>query len=130
MKIGLVAVDSQYPNYALMKISAYYKKSWCQVEWANNFEHYDIVYKSKIFSFTPDDLFAYNADAIYRGGTGYSLSNTLIDDIEHIQPDYSIYPQIDDKTAYGFLTRGCPNKCKWCVVPIKEGNIKPYMDVE
>ena len=130
MKIGLVAVDSKYPNYALMKISAYYKKKGCYVEWANNFEHYDIVCKSKIFSFTPDDLFAYNADVIHKGGTGYSLSNTLIDDIEYIQPDYSIYPQIDIKTAYGFLTRGCPNKCKWCVVPIKEGNIKPYMDVE
>ena len=32
--------------------------------------------------------------------------------------------------AYGFLTRGCPNKCKWCVVPKKEGPIAPYMDIE
>lgn len=30
----------------------------------------------------------------------------------------------------GFLTRGCPNKCKWCVVPTKEGKITPYMDIE
>ena len=130
MKIGLVAVDSKYPNYALMKISAFYKERDCHVEWANNFEHYDIIYKSKIFSFTPDDLFAYDADFIIKGGTGYNLSTTLHEDIEYTQPDYSIYPQIDNKTAYGFLTRGCPNKCKWCIVPIKEGNIKPYMDVE
>ena len=47
-----------------------------------------------------------------------------------MQPDYSIYPQIDGKTAYGFLTRGCVNKCKWCIVPTKEGKIKPYMDIE
>lgn len=47
-----------------------------------------------------------------------------------MQPDYSIYPQIDDKTAYGFITRGCPNKCSFCVVPKKEGGIRPYMDVE
>ena len=47
-----------------------------------------------------------------------------------MQPDYSIYPQIDSKTAYGFLTRGCPNRCKWCVVPKKEGKITPYMDIE
>ena len=33
-------------------------------------------------------------------------------------------------TAYGFLTRGCPNKCRWCVVPRKEGAIVPYMDVD
>ncbi|MGN1216734.1 MAG: radical SAM protein, partial [Phocaeicola sp.] len=45
-------------------------------------------------------------------------------------PDYSIYPSIGKKTAYGFITRGCPNKCKWCIVPEKEGNVKPYMDVE
>lgn len=44
--------------------------------------------------------------------------------------DYSIYPSIDKKTAYGFLTRGCPNCCKWCVVPKKEGKVKPYMDVD
>jgi hypothetical protein len=50
--------------------------------------------------------------------------------IEFVTPDYSIYPNIDDRTAYGFLTRGCPNRCKWCVVPRKEGGIKPYMDVE
>lgn len=130
MRIGLVAVDSQYPNYALMKISAYYKKHYCYVEWANSFEHYDIVYKSKIFNFTPDDMFAYNCDVLLKGGTGYSLYTELRSDIEYMQPDYSLYPQIDSKTAYGFLTRGCPNKCKWCVVPIKEGNIKPYMDVE
>ena len=41
-----------------------------------------------------------------------------------------MYPSIDKKTAYGFLTRGCPNKCKWCVVPKKEGQITPYMDIE
>lgn len=47
-----------------------------------------------------------------------------------MQPDYNLYPRIDNKTAYGFLTRGCPNKCKWCVVPTKEGKISPYMDIE
>ena len=42
----------------------------------------------------------------------------------------SIYPLIPKDTAYGFLTRGCPNKCSWCVVPTKEGAIRPYMDVD
>ena len=50
--------------------------------------------------------------------------------MEYLVPDYSIYPGIDNKTAYGFLTRGCPNRCKWCVVPEKEGNIHKYMDVD
>lgn len=67
---------------------------------------------------------------IIKGGTGYDLTTTLPDEIDRLQPDYSIYPSIDKKTAYGFLTRGCPNRCKWCVVPKKEGKVKPYMDVD
>lgn len=131
MNIGLIAVDSDFPNLALMKISAWHKQQGDQVEWYTPFEQYDIVYMSKIFSFTEDyRQWITNAKHIRIGGTGYDLYTTLDEDVEYCQPDYSIYPSIDKKTAYGFLTRGCPNKCKWCVVPRKEGNIKPYMDVD
>ena len=92
--------------------------------------HYDKAYFSKIFNFTPDFGYYPQADEVERGGTGYDLHKNLPEGIDRLQPDYSIYPQIDRKTAYGFLTRGCPNHCKWCVVPKKEGNIRPYMDVE
>lgn len=54
MRIGLIAVDSDYPNLALMKISAYHKKEGDKVEWYNTFQHYEIVYMSKVFTFTPD----------------------------------------------------------------------------
>ena len=50
-------------------------------------------------------------------------------EVDRLQPDYSIY-NIDSNLSYGFLTRGCPNRCKWCVVPKKEGKISPYMDIE
>lgn len=131
MKIGLIAVDSTYPNLALMKISYYHKSKGDHVEWYTPFENYDIVYMSKIFSFTPDfDQCIINAMHIRKGGTGYDLHSKLPAEIEYSNPDYSIYPSIDKNTAYGFLTRGCPNKCKWCVVPKKEGDVHPYMDVE
>lgn len=42
-------------------------------------------------------------------------------EVEHIYPDYSIYPQYTDNTAYGFLTRGCPRGCGFCHVARKEG---------
>ena len=131
MKIGLIDVDrTKFPNLALMKISAYYKAYGEEVEWANPiFSNYDKVYMSKIFNFTPDIRDFYDCEVI-KGGTGYNLTTILPTEIDNSSPDYSIYPQIDKKTAYGFLTRGCPNKCKWCVVPIKEGNVKPYKDVE
>lgn len=130
MNIGLIAVDSDYPNLALMKISAWHKSQGDLVEWYNPFDQYDIVYMSKIFSFTPDyGQWITNAKHIRKGGTGYDLHSVLPEEMEFVVPDYSLYPSIDNKTAYGFLTRGCPNKCKWCVVPRKEGNIRPYMDV-
>ena len=53
------------------------------------------------------------------GGTGYDLKNVLPDEIEHIYPDYSLYGIKD--TAYGFLTRGCPRHCAFCIVGDKEG---------
>ena len=140
MKIGLVDVDGHakkkkwgatvYPNLALCKIARWHKQQGDDVEWAIGFEHYDRIYMSKVFNFSPDDLTAYDADEIIRGGTGYDITSQLPDEIDRTQPDYSIYPHIPGDTAYGFLTRGCPNKCKWCVVPRKEGGIRPYMDVD
>lgn len=134
MRIGLIDCDrTHYPNLALMKISAYHKANGDDVEWYNNFETYDKVYVAKVFNFTPDPtqyiIFPPQTEVI-KGGTGFDIHSVLPPLIERTIPDYSLYPQIDNKTAYGFLTRGCPNHCKWCVVPIKEGIVKPYMDID
>jgi hypothetical protein len=130
--IGLIDVDghSGFPNLALMKISAYHKLMGDSVEWAMPmFQNYDKVYMSKVFTWTPDNMDIWNCE-VEKGGTGYDIHKNLPDEIDRLQPDYSIYPNIDNKTAYGFLTRGCPNHCKWCIVPKKEGMIRPYMDIE
>lgn len=129
--IGLIDVDGgKFPNYALMKIARYYRDQGIAVEWANPmFGNYDKVYISKIFNFSEDNADIWNCE-VDRGGTGYDLRKELPKEIDNCQPDYSIYPHLDQKVAYGFLTRGCPNKCKWCVVPIKEGAVRPYRDVE
>lgn len=120
MKIGLYDVDGHnFPNLPLMKISAYHKKQGDFVDWANTFEHYNIVYMSKVFSFTPDFEYYFNADKVIKGGTGYDLHNKLPMEIENMYPDYSLYPKF--KEAYGFLTRGCPRNCEFCVVGEKEG---------
>lgn len=132
MRIGLIDVDGKgngFPNLALMKISAYHKAQGDMVEWANPmFGKYDRVYKSKVFTFSEDDGDIYDCEII-KGGTGYDIYAKLPAEIDAMQPDYSIY-NIDSKVAYGFLTRGCPNKCKWCVVPIKEGKVQAYRDVD
>lgn len=92
--------------------------------------HCDKVYISKIFNFSPDVDWCIDADEIVKGGTGYDIKSCLPVEVDRTQPDYSIYPLLPKDTAYGFLTRGCPNKCKWCVVPLKEGTIRPYMDID
>lgn len=123
MKIGLIDVDGHnYPNLALMKISAWHKSQGDDVEWYSPFaEHYDVVYMSKVFTHTNDyGYFINNADKIEKGGTGYDIKKDLPEDIDRLQPDYDLYC-IDKNTAYGFLTRGCIRKCPWCVVPKKEG---------
>lgn len=130
MKIGLIAVDSKHPNLALMKISKWHKLRGDNVEWYDGISHYDKVYSAKVFTFTPDYGYFINSDEMEKGGTGYDLHKVLPEEIDRLQPDYTIYPKIDAKTAYGFLTRGCPNKCRWCVVPEKEGDVHPYMDVD
>jgi hypothetical protein len=133
MKIGLIDVDGHnFPNLALMKLSAYHKAKGDDVEWYSIFEPmYDVVYMAKVFTHTNDyNQVIQNSRQIIKGGTGYDLTSKLPQEAEKIVPDYSLYPSIDQKTAYGFLTRGCIRKCPWCVVPKKEGGIKPYQDVD
>lgn len=129
-KIGLIDVDGHnYPNLALMKLSAHHKANGDIVEWYNGIDHYDKVYQSKVFSFTPDEYRVIQADIIEKGGSGYGDYNKdLPFEIEHICPDYTIYPMY--KHAYGFTTRGCINKCAFCIVPKKEGIIKEHAEIE
>lgn len=134
MRVGLIDVDGKnFPNIVLMKISAHCKQQGDTVEWYTPFsERYNVVFMSKVFSFTPDYDLVINANRVVRGGTGYCISLingkevfdkaeniVLPEEIEHIYPDYSLYNITD--TAYGFLTRGCPRGCEFCIVGKKEG---------
>lgn len=149
MKIGLIDADLMwgkyakgrrygktkadiFPNLALMKLSAWHKKQGDEVEWYFGLNHYDRVYVSKVFSTTPETSDMINASEIIRGGSGYAIDlidgkeiwngkdKPLPSQIEHIMPDYSLYPMVKD-TAIGFLSRGCPRGCKFCHVAAKEG---------
>ncbi|HGM3508422.1 TPA: hypothetical protein ACKOR7_003014 [Clostridioides difficile] len=121
MKIGLIDVDGHnFSDLALMKISAYHKRQGDNVEFVNFFKGYDKVYKSKVFTFTQDESTIIRAKEIAQGGTGYDLSNKLPAKIEEMYPDYGLYNI--ENTAYGYLTRGCPRGCEFCIVQEKEGS--------
>ena len=104
-----------------MKLSAWHKAKGDEVDFAIPLMQYDRIYMAKVFDdhYTHDDLTAYQCDEIIKGGTGYGLEKTLPNDIEQMFPDYSLYGITD--TAYGFLTRGCPRHCPFCIVGDKEG---------
>lgn len=126
MRVCLIDIDGHnYANLALMKLSTCHKAKGDTVELcahaeANNF---DFGYASKVFSFTAmPDLPAH----IELGGSGLDIHKDLPDEVEHIRPDYSLYG-LDH--SLGFLTRGCPRRCGWCVVPDKEGAIRAHADI-
>lgn len=96
--------------------------------------HLDKVYMSKIFSFSPEYPYHINADEIITGGSGYCIEledgrevyrkerdKNLPYEVEHIYPDYSLYPQFTQDTAYGRLTMGCPRACSFCHTSVKDG---------
>lgn len=136
MRIGLIDVDGHnFPNLALMRISAWHKAHGDEVEWWwSDFIHYDIVYMSKVFSdtYSPDVPEPMNADKVIKGGTGYAIHlengsevfdkekhKSLPEEVERMFPDYSIYPQFD--FAVAMTSRGCPRGCSFCHVAAKEG---------
>lgn len=129
MRVGLIDVDGHnFPNLPLMKLSAWHKKQGDYVEWYDPLtawlNPFDRVYMSKVFTFTPDYEHPVCAHEIIKGGTGYeypSGGNPLSEEVEHTYPDYSLYPDLCKDTAYGFLTRGCPRGCDFCIVGKKEG---------
>ena len=126
MRVGLIDVDGHnFPNLALMRISAWHKSQGDVVEWWwSDLTHYDIVYMSKVFSgtYTKDKPEPLNADRVIKGGTGYAISTIdgrevydkskdpdLPPEIEAMAPDYSIYPQY--AFAISMTSRGCPRGC-------------------
>lgn len=143
MRIGLIDVDGHnFPNLPLMKLSAWHKQNGDSVEWYMPIQHgfplppMDKVYMSKVFSFTPDYWDFVNAKEVIKGGSGYCISlengkevyhkendSQLPYEVEHIYPDYSLYPELTKDTAYGFMSRGCPRGCNFCHVEAKEGRM-------
>ena len=136
MKIGLIDVDGHnFPNFALMRISGYMKAQGHDVEWARKrdlFEqvHYDRIYASKVFTFSPDiDRKEYICDEWHTGGTGYDIKSRLPQEIEQsTRMDYSLYPQYPFSVQ--FFSRGCIRHCPFCLVHDKEGYIQPVTPVD
>lgn len=126
MRVALHDADKMdFPNLALMKISAFHKACGDVVEWYQPGGVFDAVYSSKVFTFTPEDPTL--PPWTIKGGTGYDIHTVLPAHIDGCYPDYSLY---ECEHGLGFLTRGCIRSCPWCFVPLKEGAIRAESDIE
>lgn len=133
----LLDVDSRFPNLALMKISRYFKEQGCKVVLARKdsfIKGVEAVYASCVFFSSPsrkriERLKKYYGESLILGGSGVDVYKRLPRKIEKLPADYRLYPELKDR-AIGFLTRGCPFNCPFCIVPVKEGKIHQVNDLD
>ncbi len=133
----LVDVDGTLPNLALMKLSRHSKAQGCQVVLARGVKELpraETILASCVFNTAQsarrvEILRRHYGAALQVGGSGVDLHLRLTPEIEALAPDYSLYPELEDR-ALGFLTRGCPQHCPFCVVPIKEGAPRQVSDLD
>ncbi len=133
----LIDVDSTLPNLALMKLSRHFKNQNRKVTLARrkaDFERVNEVFASCVFAFPTsavkvERLRKKFGSALQLGGSGVDIKLRLSPEIENLPADYSLYPELGDR-ALGFLTRGCPLHCPFCIVPIKEGKPKVVSDLD
>ena len=133
----LVDVDGAMPNLALMKLSRHLKNQGKRVLLSRvqaAMPEVDSVFASSVFS-NPGSARRVTAlrerygDRVELGGSGISLKTRLPREIEELDADLSLYPELGDR-AIGFLTRGCPRRCPFCVVPLKEGKPRQVSDLK
>lgn len=138
-RIRITHLDGSLPNIALMKLSHWHKARGHEVAFKRSptpelwEPRYDRVYGSAIFAFSRDrvERFVNNFPEAIVGGTGtgsvVTVENTLGLAQEYPHLDYSIYPAYE--ASIGFTQRGCRLKCKFCVVPTKEGKARSVLTI-
>lgn len=127
----LTQIDGKLPNLALMKLAAHHRAQDDAIHFTKRVERdmlepaYDRVYGSAVFQFSADRVARFRQqfpDAIV-GGTHDLTDKRTVEQFlgveENERYDYSIYPKFTG--SIGFTQRGCRFRCKFCVVPGKEG---------
>ena len=127
MKVNLIDLDVStrrraFPNLALMKLSSYHKMRDDEVYLNFPLCQPNIIYASCVFSWNRRQADGKLPATAHKGGAGISPKAELPYEIEHIKPDYDLYPNWN--FSLGFTSRGCSRHCPWCIVPLKEGAIK------
>lgn len=122
MNVGLYNLEPRIVNSAMMRVSMFHKRRGDSVELYKHENHssYSRIYAFSIFDFTPKRFVTRN---MITGGTGFNIRTKLPPEMEREQYDWSLYPDCDFSLVW--FSTGCIRKCPFCVVPEKEGHIRP-----
>lgn len=138
MKVWLIDLDGKMENLALMRLSAWHKQRGdtvvlkrCANRRGVDFSQAlpplwgtpDKVYVSCIFRWHEQQAIQFQSlwnGRATLGGTGIDIETKLPPEIADEPVDYSLYGR---QRVVGFITRGCNNRCPWCVVWRKEGQL-------
>jgi hypothetical protein len=140
MNALLLQLDGKLPNLALMRIAAHHRDRGDSVTFRQAFhasrvaphlgDRFDLVYASAIFDRSKplcEEVRRQWPDAIL-GGTGWDMSTTVEQHgIETDLLDWDLYPSYPH--SIGFTQRGCRLTCSFCVVPRKEGKVRPLSTI-
>ncbi|MFH0946275.1 MAG: hypothetical protein V2A76_13830 [Planctomycetota bacterium] len=137
----LLDVDSRIPNLALMKLGGWLRAQGRKVMLLRRNDCLrargdaaEQAYASCVFRHPASQRRVCRirerlGDRVSVGGSGEDLSLRLPTAVETAQADFSLYPELGDR-ALGFLTRGCARKCRFCIVPQKEGRPRQVSDLD
>lgn len=134
--VRLTQVDGKLPNLALMRLARHHRALGDEVHFTRKVERdmlepeYDVVYGSAIFETSAGRVGTLMADfpGAIVGGTwdqhpsARDYKGITVEDVIGTGPeryDYAVYPGFDG--SVGYTSRGCRFKCRFCVVPTKEG---------
>ena len=129
----MIQADGTHPNLALMKIARYHRNLGDTLTLQRGMKaptkSYGVVYISCIFTHNREEVLnlAKQFPEVHVGGCGIDLTTNLPDEIEHMMPLYDLYP--DCNFSLGYTSRGCPRNCEFCIVPDKEGKVRPVADI-
>ena len=131
----LVQADGSIPNLALLRLARYFRDRGEPVRFVHGYGQRQLwdppgeVFGSSLFTSSAPIRAALEREwgPIRWGGTGVAVSSSLAEidpavEWDAVLPDYSDHPAED--RSIGFTQRGCRLRCRFCVVPAKEGSAR------